>query len=145
MGEGEKEQGHTSKLGGGGRTKPQTCGDPWGRRAGGSFRDELGPRSLPSAPPAQPRGSRNQRRTSFLAVLLVSVLVLLASRAPRQLCQGASFPVTPRGRPLVPLAARGSETELRFALSVCILVSWGLGMCLQASSYLSVTGTVTGA
>lgn len=68
MGEGEKEQGHTSKLGGGGRTKPQTCGDPWGRRAGGSFRDELGPRSLPSAPPAQPRGSRNQRRISFLAV-----------------------------------------------------------------------------
>lgn len=80
-----------------------------------------------------------------LRFLLVSVLVLLASRATRQLCQGASFPVTPRGRPLVPLAARGSETELRFALSVCILVSWGLGMCLQASSYLSVTGTVTGA
>lgn len=52
VGEGEKEQEKVSwGWGWGGGQSHRLAGDPWGHLAGDSFRDELGPGSLPSAQP----------------------------------------------------------------------------------------------
>lgn len=95
MGEGEKEQEHKSKLGRGDKaTDLQAI--PGGTSLGTV--SEMSWDQVPFPLPSQdsPVALGSSSRQVSLRFLLVSALVLPASQATQQLCQGTSFPITRR-------------------------------------------------